>query len=106
MRRAVAIRLLTKSFISITKSQIPNSLCRYVYGSGRATSGSDTFVTKGRYAVADLSSGPSQFGNSQAGEGAVMALSIPRTYADEWQKPGQVSTTPRNSKLQTLNPRP
>lgn len=50
-----------------------------------ATSGADSFVTRGRFSVVDLASGPSQFGNSQAGEGTVVPSTIPRKYAQMWQ---------------------
>jgi len=64
---------------------------RYVAGSRRPdgttglSTGSDTFVSKGRYAVADFSAGPTTFGNTQAGEGAVIASSLPRRYHKRWQ---------------------
>jgi hypothetical protein len=48
---------------------------RYTYGTG---SGTDSFVSSGRFAVVDLSAGPSTYGNTQQGEGAVIASSIPR----------------------------
>mmetsp|Transcript_56015 Transcript_56015/g.137363 ORF Transcript_56015/g.137363 Transcript_56015/m.137363 type:complete len:760 (-) Transcript_56015:34-2313(-) len=61
-----------------------NYVYRYVMADGRTFSGGDSFVGRGRYAVVDLSAGPSQFGNSQAGEGTVVPSTIPRRYEQSW----------------------
>ena len=58
---------------------------RYKTGPNGVDSGSDAFVTSSRFAVVDLSAGPSLYGSTQAGEGAVIASSMPRRYHARWQ---------------------
>ena len=58
---------------------------RYKTGPNGVDSGSDAFVTRSRFAVVDLSAGPSLYGSTQAGEGAVIAGSLPRRYNSKWQ---------------------
>lgn len=43
---------------------------RYKTGPNGVDSGSDTFITSSRFAVVDLSAGPSLYGSTKAGEGA------------------------------------
>lgn len=58
---------------------------RYKTGPKGVDSGSDAFVTRSSFAVVDLSAGPSLYGSTQAGEGAVVASSLPRRYHTKWQ---------------------
>jgi hypothetical protein len=50
----------------------------YVDASGGTAA--DSFIASDRFAVVDLSAGPSQFGSTQAGDGAVIPSSIPRSW--------------------------
>lgn len=62
---------------------------RYTYGSA---SGFDSFVSSKRFAVVDLAAGPSSFGSTQQGAGAVIGASIPRRHFTTWQpQPGEAT---------------
>lgn len=58
----------------------------YQYRMQGAVSASDSFLGPGRYAVVDLSAGPSEFGSMAAGGGAVIAQTLPRSWFD-WSTP-------------------
>lgn len=53
----------------------------YSYYTNPATgTAADAFVSSDRFAVVDLSAGPAQYGSTQAGDGAVIPSSIPRSW--------------------------
>ena len=59
---------------------------RYKTEPNGVDSGSDAFVSRSRFALVDLSAGPSLYGSTQAGEGAVIGASLPRRYNARWQQ--------------------
>ena len=52
----------------------------YMDPSSSTDTATDSFVSSQRFAFVDLSAGPSQFGSTQAGDGAVIPSSIPRSW--------------------------
>lgn len=61
----------------------------YRYELGGVSAG-DAFLSRGPFAVVDLAAGPSEFGSSQAGMGAVIASSLPRAWVDWRPKGGEL----------------
>ncbi|EKX36866.1 hypothetical protein GUITHDRAFT_116889 [Guillardia theta CCMP2712] len=51
-----------------------------------SASGSDAFLTRSRFVVLDLASGPCLFGSSHSGEGTVTVNSLPRRYDVKWKE--------------------